>query len=175
MKHLFSLAFLCIGLFSTAQKKMDKMPTATPSTQTETVVPAQVVQSAPAEFVIEKSKAVMTFESLSVDFGTIANDSDPVRYAKFTNTGTDPLVIKNARGSCGCTVPTWPKEAIAPGQSSTMEIRYDTKRTGRISKTVTVSTNEGVDHQLQVIGEVMPPADDQSVPTAEPTLIKGSN
>ena len=59
----------------------------------------------------------MTFESTTVDYGTIDKDSDPIRYAKFTNTGTEPLIIKHAKGSCGCTVPTVPKEPIMPGES----------------------------------------------------------
>jgi hypothetical protein len=122
----------------------------------------------------EKTNAKMTFESLNVDYGTIENGGEPLRTVKFTNTGTDPLVIKNARGSCGCTVPTFPKEPIAPGQSSVIEIRYDTKRTGKISKSVTITTNEGPDsHVLQVIGEVLPPKEDKAVPAAEPSIIKG--
>ncbi|MCZ2100707.1 MAG: DUF1573 domain-containing protein [Chitinophagales bacterium] len=123
----------------------------------------------------EKTNAVMTFESTVVDYGTIDNGSEPLRVVKFTNTGTDPLVIKNARGSCGCTVPTWEKSPIAPGQSSTIEIRYDTKRTGPINKSVTITTNEGPEnHVLQVIGTVLPPKKDESVPAAEPSMIKGN-
>src|SRR5690606_27416711 len=67
------------------------------------------------------SKAVMTFEDgnndTSLDYGKISQKSDPLRRVKFTNTGTEPLVIKNARGSCGCTVPDWPKEPILPGET----------------------------------------------------------
>jgi hypothetical protein len=123
----------------------------------------------------ERTNAKMTFESLNVDYGTIENGGEPLRTVKFTNTGTDPLVIKSARGSCGCTVPTFPKEPIAPGQSSVIEIRYDTKRTGKISKSVTIATNEGPDsHILQVIGEVLPPKEDKAVPAAEPSIIKGN-
>lgn len=123
----------------------------------------------------ERTNAIMTFESTIVDYGTIENGSEPLRVVKFTNTGTEPLVIKNARGSCGCTVPTWEKTPIAPGQSSTIEIRYDTKRTGPINKSVTITTNEGPDnHVLQVVGSVMPPKADKSVPEAEPSMIKGN-
>ena len=123
---------------------------------------------------VEKADSKMTFESLTVDYGTIENGSEPLRVVKFTNTGTEPLVIKNARGSCGCTVPTWPKEPIAPGQSSTIEVRYDTKRAGAINKSITITTNEGPDnHVLQVIGTVLPVKEDKAVPAAEPSLIKG--
>ncbi|MBK8518556.1 MAG: DUF1573 domain-containing protein [Saprospiraceae bacterium] len=121
-----------------------------------------------------KSKAKMSFESLTVDYGTIEYGSEPLRIAKFTNTGTEPLVINNARGSCGCTVPKWPTEPIAPGQSANLEIRYDTNRPGRISKSVTVSTNEGEDHVLQVVGEVLPKKEETPVPPAQPNIIKGN-
>ncbi len=143
----------------------------------ETAKPAALkteTTPAPAENV-ESSNAIMTFESTIVDYGTIENGGEPLRVVKFTNTGTEPLVIKNARGSCGCTVPTWEKNPIAPGQSSTIEIRYDTKRTGPINKSVTITTNEGSgNHVLQVIGSVLPPKKDDSVPAAEPTMIKGN-
>jgi Protein of unknown function (DUF1573) len=158
-------------------QQMDKapVPIKTEGDIKKEAVINQATAESVAEVAIERTNAKMSFESLNVDYGTIENGAEPLRIVKFTNTGTDPLVIKNARGSCGCTVPTWPKEPIAPGQSATMEVRYDTKRTGKISKSITISTNEGPDsHTLQVIGEVLPPKEDKSVPVAEPTIIKGN-
>lgn len=121
------------------------------------------------------SGPVMQFIDLVVDYGTIEQDSDPLRIAKFTNTGTEPLVIKSARGSCGCTVPTYPKEPIMPGESAEIEIRYDTKRLGKINKTVTITTNEtGQPHVLKVIGQIEKAPDDAGVPAATNSLIKGT-
>jgi hypothetical protein len=98
----------------------------------------------------------MEFESTVVDYGTIAKNSDPIRIAKFTNTGTEPLIIKNAKGSCGCTVPSWSKEPIMPGESSEIEVRYTTNRPGTINKTVRITTNEGGQpHVLRVKGKVL--------------------
>ena len=51
------------------------------------------------------------------------------------------MIISNAKGSCGCTVPEWPKEPIAPGAKGTIKVKYDTKRSGPINKSVTISTN----------------------------------
>ena len=73
------------------------------------------VMETPAE--MNGEGPVMNLESMVVDYGTIAQNSEPLRTVGFTNTGTEPLVISNARGSCGCTVPTWPKEPIMPGES----------------------------------------------------------
>ena len=85
--------------------------------------------------------AKIEFESETIDYGTIENNSDGNREFKFTNTGKSPLVITNATGSCGCTVPTWPKEAIASGESASIKVHYDTKRTGAFNKSITLISN----------------------------------
>lgn len=59
----------------------------------------------------------------------------------FTNTGNAPLVISSATGSCGCTVPTYPKEPIMPGQKGVIKVHYDTNRLGAFNKTVTIVSN----------------------------------
>lgn len=81
------------------------------------------------------------FETLEHDYGTIDQYSDGTCKFVFTNTGDKPLIISNAKGSCGCTIPSWPKEPIAPGASSVITVHYDTKRVGRFGKTVTLQSN----------------------------------
>lgn len=85
--------------------------------------------------------AVITFDTDVVDYGTIEQGADGMREFKFKNTGKEPLIISNATGSCGCTVPTWPKEPIKPGESSSIKVKYDTKRLGAINKSVTITSN----------------------------------
>jgi hypothetical protein len=138
-----------------------------------TTVQAQnVPAAATSEENIIINGPVMTFESLIVDYGTIERHSEPLRIAKFTNTGTEPLIIKNARGSCGCTVPTWPKEPIMPGEEGNIEIRYATNREGKFSKKVTLTTNMmGDPVVLTVKGDVL--KDKEGVPTAKPNIIEG--
>lgn len=85
--------------------------------------------------------AEMTFETEVIDYGTINQNADGVRIFKFTNTGNQPLIISNARGSCGCTVPTWPKKPINPGEEGEIKVKYATNRLGPINKSVTVSSN----------------------------------
>ncbi|MCX6191236.1 MAG: DUF1573 domain-containing protein [Flavobacteriia bacterium] len=75
------------------------------------------------------------------DYGSIKYDADPYCTFEFKNTGNEPLIISNAKGSCGCTVPEWSKEPIAPGASGSIRVKYDTKRPGPINKAVTVFTN----------------------------------
>lgn len=85
---------------------------------------------------------VFSADNLTVDYGEVNYNGDGTREFTFKNTGTEPLVITNAKGSCGCTVPEWPKEPIRPGTTGIIKIKYDTKRSGPISKTVTITTNE---------------------------------
>lgn len=122
-----------------------------------------------------ESGPVMTFETMVVDYGTIEQNAEPLRKLAFTNTGDAPLVIQNARGSCGCTVPTWPKKPIMPGESAELEIRYATNRIGKFSKTVTLTTNEeGAEpHVVKVQGKVNKPVLEKSVPEAEGLIKSG--
>ena len=110
---------------------------------------------------------VMKFETTSIDYGSIDKGGDPIRKFKFTNTGNEPLIIKTAKGSCGCTVPTYPKEPIMPGESNVIEVRYDTQRVGVFTKTVSLTTNETTDtHTLTIKGDVKAPATQESVPAS---------
>lgn len=90
------------------------------------------------------------------DYGTIAHQSTGYRYFKFTNTGDAPLVISGAKGSCGCTIPTYPKEPIMPGESGYLQVKYDTNRKGNFAKTVTLTTNaqSGGTTVLKIHGQV---------------------
>ncbi len=87
------------------------------------------------------AQAKIEFKTDVIDYGEIAKGSDGVRTFEFTNTGDAPLIISNVKSSCGCTVPSKPDGPIAPGESSVIEVKYDTKRVGPIRKTVTVYSN----------------------------------
>lgn len=83
----------------------------------------------------------MQFTNDAIDYGTIKQDADGNRVFTFVNSGTTPLIISEAHGSCGCTVPTYPKEPIMPGQKGEIKVHYDTHRVGPFSKSVTVNSN----------------------------------
>lgn len=102
--------------------------------------------------------AKITFETEVIDYGTITQGADGVREFKFTNNGKSPLIISNARGSCGCTVPTWPNEPIKPGESSVIKVKYDTKRLGTINKSVTITSNaENATKVIRIKGKIIAP------------------
>ena len=111
------------------------------------------------------------FEKLEVDYGTIQKAGEPVREFKFTNNGTAPLIITDAKGSCGCTVPSFPKEPIMPGASNVIKVRYDTNRVGVFTKYVTLTTNDPsqAEVRLKIFGEV------KDQPAAVPQPEKGFN
>ncbi|ENG5659135.1 DUF1573 domain-containing protein [Flavobacterium psychrophilum] len=104
--------------------------------------------------------AGMVFENETIDYGTIAHNAEPNRQFVFTNNGNKPLIITNTQGSCGCTVPTTPKEPIAPGAKGIIGVKYATDRVGPFTKTVTVSSNaEGMPSKILTIkGTVLPDA-----------------
>ena len=102
--------------------------------------------------------AVIEFEKDVHDYGDVAYKGNGTYSFVFTNTGSEPLMISNAKGSCGCTVPSWPKEPIAPGASAKIDVTYDTKRVGPISKSVTLTSN-AVNTPVKVLrikGTVLP-------------------
>jgi hypothetical protein len=75
------------------------------------------------------------------NYGELEKGGDPYCEFTITNKGNEPLIISNAKGSCGCTVPEWSREPILPGESTVMKVKYDTKRVGPINKSVTVTSN----------------------------------
>jgi hypothetical protein len=85
--------------------------------------------------------AEITFDKSTHDYGQIEKSANGECIFVFTNTGNQPLKISNAKGSCGCTVPQWPREEIAPGATGEIKVRYDTKRVGVINKSVTIQSN----------------------------------
>jgi hypothetical protein len=106
--------------------------------------------------VAANAQAKISFKSETVDFGEIAKGSDGIRVFEFTNTGNAPLIISEVKSSCGCTVPKKPDGPIAPGASSTIQVKYDTNRVGPIRKTVTVYSNaEASIKALKIKGEVL--------------------
>ncbi|MBX2973015.1 MAG: DUF1573 domain-containing protein [Flavobacteriales bacterium] len=87
-------------------------------------------------------KTTINFAEYEHGFGNIKQDSENKHVFKFTNTGTEPLIIESATGSCGCTVPNYPKAPIPPGGTGEIEVEYKPgKQENAQTKTVTVIAN----------------------------------
>ncbi|MBT8294867.1 MAG: DUF1573 domain-containing protein [Gramella sp.] len=105
-------------------------------------VKAENVEASAERDAQETTYPEITFEESEFDFGNIAKGTNVEHVFKFTNTGEAPLVITNASSSCGCTVPTYPKnETIAPGETGEMLVKFNGSGNGQVTKTVTVSAN----------------------------------
>ena len=88
--------------------------------------------------------AEITFDTLRYDFGKFSKNEPLVRCSfPFTNSGTAPLIIHQAFASCGCTVPTYTKEPIKPGEKGVIDVTYDgtDKFPGHFQKTITIRSN----------------------------------
>ncbi|MEJ6749250.1 MAG: DUF1573 domain-containing protein [Flavobacteriales bacterium] len=117
------------------------------------------------------SAQTIAFESKVIDYGIIEHNADGNREYKFTNSGDAPLIIKAAKGSCGCTVPSYKKEdgssEWAPGESGTIKVKYATNRIGKFTKTITLTTNTADKKPviLTIKGEVTAPEKEIGAPT----------
>ena len=122
-----ALAFLIIlGCKDNAAKKVD----------------SQNVAAAAERDEAGKKLPVMTFDKTEHDFGTIEKGTPQQTTFTFTNTGTAPLIITDAKSSCGCTVPEFPKNTpIAPGEKGELLVKFNGSGQNQITKTVTVTAN----------------------------------
>lgn len=90
----------------------------------------------------DANKPIMKFESIVHDFGTITEGDKVETIFAFKNTGKTDLVINDAKGSCGCTVPEYPKTPLKSGETGIIKVSFNSAhKTGNQTKTVTLFTN----------------------------------
>ena len=165
-KILFSFTISALILSACNQNKTEKPATTETNattqpaggTNTNVINNSNTASSEP----VDPSKlAAITFEKYDHDFGKV-KEGDKVSYTfKFKNTGANDLIISDARGSCGCTVPVWPKEPIKPGAESDIKVEYDSKGKNGVQKktvTITANTNPSIT-TLNITTEVLGSAD----------------
>jgi opacity protein-like surface antigen len=108
---------------------------------------------------------ILTFETETIDYGTIEYGSDGNREFKFRNTGKEPLIITNVIKGCGCTTPTLPKEPVKPGETAVLKVHYDTKRVGAFDKVLTVESNSITPQKvIHIKGNVLPKKEEEKFP-----------
>lgn len=119
-----------------------------------TPAPANATPAAPAG-----PTTTLKFEQTEFDFGTVDQGEKVNHVYKFANTGNEPLIISNAKGSCGCTVPSWPKEPIPVGGTGEIQVQFDSKgKKNKQSKRVTITANtDPAQTFLTISGEVNAP------------------
>lgn len=115
--------------------------------------------SATEETVNTEDLPSFEFEEEVFDFGDISQGEKVTHMFKFTNNGKSDLIISNATGSCGCTVPIWPRNPIAAGETAEIEVVFDSNgKQGRQHKTVTLVANTIPNTKVIAIkGEILTP------------------
>lgn len=151
MNRLITLMMLFLGA-----------TTAIAQTEEKEEVEEQVVETIKQKDSNER-QAQIEFETTSIDFGTFS-EKEPVQTCtfKFKNTGNAPLVIHQAMATCGCTVPTYPKEPIMPGEEGEINVRYNGKGKfpGQFRKSIVVRTNAAKELvRLRITGDMTPSTD----------------
>ena len=101
---------------------------------------------------------IIEFTETTFDFGSI-NQGDIIRHNfKFKNTGGSSLVIQSVQADCGCTTPSWPKEAIQPGDEGKIEVQFDSEwKKGDIKKAITIVDNTKETTRIYITGFIVAP------------------
>lgn len=123
-----------------ATEKVENTATEVKNTVTEIKkVGTEVIENTAAAV---GATTTMSVDRMVHDFGEISDQAPVSTKFTVTNTGTEPLIITQAKGSCGCTVPTFPQEPLAPGESGTIDVTFNPKgKNGAQNKTVTLIAN----------------------------------
>ncbi len=141
-----TIGFLAIASLVMTVSCKEKAPQEGATTETTTTT----TETSPNE--ASETAPVMTFEESEFDFGDIKQGDKVEHIFTFTNTGKSDLLITDAKGSCGCTVPDYKKDPIKPGEKSTMKVTFDsTGKSGQQQKTVTISANTASGNELLTI------------------------
>jgi hypothetical protein len=131
MKHLFFALALILGFGVSAQETQKKE-----ATQTKGI----------------------TFTKLEIDRKDIPYGSEELFVFEFKNDAKIPAIIQGVQTSCGCTAADKPAEPIKPGKKSQISVKYDTKRVGQFTKTITITSNVSEPIILTIKGNVLPEA-----------------
>jgi hypothetical protein len=131
-------SFLFLGACKKKEEASTEMQNSPVSSSASIGIPEQEKRIVPAD----GKYPVMTFENAEHDFGTIAAGSKVNYSFQFKNTGEADLIITRAVGSCGCTIPEYPKTPIKVGESAKIDVSFNSAgKHGNQQKSVTISTN----------------------------------
>ncbi len=130
MKNLSNkcLVLLTLAAFSACKDEPNSPGKSVEEIQTEGKISTIIRSPISADGSVDSvNVAKMDFEETVFDFGEVDEGAVINHAFKFVNNGKVPLVIQNAHSTCGCTIPDWPKDLIAPGQSGEIKVEFNTK------------------------------------------------
>lgn len=141
-KYLFVSTLALATFMFSCNSESSAEEVGTEQTTETTVVEPSTVTEPTVETAVAAATTILTVDRMEHDFGKIP-DTAPVETSfVITNDGDEPLLITNAQGSCGCTVPEYPKDPIPPGESRDMKVSFNpTGKEGVNNKTVTITAN----------------------------------
>ena len=152
-------------LFSCGSGETSNSKPISESSKTEAVDPP--VNAKPDKFDPAKKQAPepagpltgISFNEYEHDFGVMDEGDVVTYYFEFTNTGAEPLILDKCKGSCGCTVPQCPKNPIAPGESGSIEVKFNSKgKKNKQTKKITVTANTDPTQTILTITANVTPA-----------------
>ncbi len=151
--YLITTTILFVAMVSCNENKTGKA-------STDAIHMSQTADSSNLE---KEGMAMISFTKTVHDFGKITQGEKAEYSFKFTNTGTQQLLLSNVAASCGCTVPQYSKEPINPGESGFIKVIFDSdKRLDKFEKSLTVSSNTNPSETvLYITGMVIPKPEDQ--------------
>jgi hypothetical protein len=119
----------------------------------------------------DPNAGVFKFVTEVIDYGNIEVGADGFREFEFTNVGKAPIIISRAKSTCGCTVPNPPKKPIMPGESAKIGVQYNTKKVGKISKSIMIYSNASEKVKvLKIKGNVVKNKKTESLETPKPMM-----
>lgn len=152
------LAVALIGFLASCQNANQGVREAARENVSNAVQPATSATQTPAQPAVPAGPTtVMAFNETTFDFGTVPEGEKVAHTYTFTNTGNEPLILSDAKGSCGCTVPQWPREPIAPGEDAVVTVEFNSKgKKGKRNQKVTITANTNPPQTfIYLTGEVL--------------------
>lgn len=142
MKKLAFLLGSALVVFASCSTSSSNKGEVIPSQPAPVVVPKEAPKAGSGEESQLRPKTKMKFKNMEHNFGRMKEGEKREHDFEFTNTGKEDLVIEDCKGSCGCTVPEWPKDPIKPGQTAAIKVKFDsTKKEKDQEKSVTITAN----------------------------------
>lgn len=142
MKKLAFVLGSALVVFASCSTSSSNTGEVIPSQPAPVVIPKEAPKPGSGEESQLRRKTKMKFKNMEHDFGRMKEGEKKEYDFEFTNTGKEDLVIEDCKGSCGCTVPEWPKDPIKPGQTAAIKVKFDsTKKEKDQEKSVTITAN----------------------------------
>ncbi len=153
MKKTITTAILAVSFFTLSTSCKE-------SNAASKIKKENIIQAEKRDSEINVGAPIAKFDKEIFDFGKVQEGEIVKTTFTITNDGKSDLIISNAKSTCGCTVPEWPKEAIAPGETKEIKVSFNTSgKPNKQSKAVTLTTNTEQGREiLKITGMVTPKA-----------------